>query len=127
MLKQTARFLLTTLVFSATVVGCGSVDENSGSISLTAPTYSNGVVTANATYKPSTGVALPNQKITFYWHTIGQSSGTVVYPPKDSYTDSNGLAPSELTLPSPRTEALIVYVKAGTGNLITGVQSVNAP
>ena len=127
MIKQTARFLLIFLVFSVTFVGCGSVDENSGSISLTSPTYLNGVVTANATYKPSTGVALPNQKITFYWHTIGLLSGTVVYPLSDSYTDSNGTAFSEFTLPSPRTEALIVYVKAGTGSLTTGLQSVNAP
>ncbi len=115
------------MVFSVAVVGCGSVDENSGSISLASPTYSNNVVTASATYKPTIGVALPNQKITFYWHTIGQTSGTVVYPSSDGYTDSTGTALSNLPLPTSRTEALTVYVKAVTGDLTTGLQSVNAP
>jgi hypothetical protein len=106
--------------------GCGS--ETSGSIALTAPTYANGIATASATYTPASGAALSHQKITFYWRTVGKTTNSVVdYPPHDSYTDSSGKASSDLSLPSPRTEAYVVYVKASTGDLTTSVQSVDTP
>ena len=124
MLKQFVYVLLVVLGFVISLVGCGT--ENSGSILLSPPTNINGVVTTTATYTPSSGSVLPNQKITFYWRTVGQTSNiSVDYPPSDSYSDSTGRARSELTLPSPRSEALSVYVRAGTGDLTSGSLFVN--
>lgn len=124
MLKRIAFVIISGFVFF--IAGCGS--ETSGSIALTSPTYSNGVVTASATYTPASGSALSHQKITFSWRTVGKVSNSVVeYPPTDSYTDSSGKASSDLILPAPRTEAYVVYVKASTGDLTTSVQSVDAP
>lgn len=125
MLKQIVCVLLIVSVFAICLAGCGS--ETSGSLSMSSPSYTNDVVTAKATYTPASGSALAHQKITFYWRTVDKSSGSNVdYPPSDSYTDSTGMASSDLTLPSPRA-ALIVYVKAATGDLTTGWQSVDAP
>lgn len=108
------------------LAGCGN--ETSGSITLTSPTYANGVVTTSAKYTPASGSALSHQKIIFYWRTVGKTSKVVVdYPSTDSYTDSSGAASSDLYLPSPRTEDYIIYVKASTGDLTTSVQSVDAP
>lgn len=108
------------------LAGCGS--ETSGSITLTSPTYANGIATASAKYTPASGTALSHQKITFNWRTVGKTSKAVVdYPSTDSYTDSSGTASSDLYLPSPRTEDYVVYVRASTGDLTTSVQSVDAP
>lgn len=124
MFKQLVCALLICSGLTIGLVGCGS--DNSGSILLSSLASSNGVVTAEATYSPASGSALPNQKITFYWRTVGKTTGNAVdYPPVDSYTDSSGKALSVLTLPSPRTEAMTVYVKAGTGDLLTVLQSVD--
>lgn len=123
MFKQMVYVILIVAGVAFSLAGCGN--DNSGSLALGSLTNSGGVVTASATYKPASGSALPNQKITFYWHTVGQTSGvTFDYPPQDSYTDSNGMALSTLTLPKPLTETLNVFVKAGTGDLITVMQSV---
>lgn len=125
MLKRILYIILIASIYALGLAGCGS--ETSGSISMAQPTYSNGVVTAQAKYVPASGTALPNQNITFYWRTVGQTTGAVVNYQKESDTDSTGTASSDLTLPTPRTEALIVYVKAGTGDLTTSQQSVNVP
>jgi hypothetical protein len=126
MLKQIVCVLLIASGFAISLVGCGN--DTSGSISMSSPTFSNGVATAKATYSPAGGSALQHQKITFYWRTVVKSSGVAFdYPPSDSYTDSTGTASSDLILPSPRTDALIVYVEAKTGDLTTGMQSVDAP
>jgi len=118
MFKQMLYVLL--IVAGVSLAGCGS--DNSGSLTLGSLTNSGREVTASATYKPASGSALPNQKITFYWRTVSASGVTLDYPPSDSFTDSNGIALSVLTLPG--TEAFRVSVKAGTGDLITGSQSV---
>lgn len=118
------KLVMLILMMSALMFGCGS--ETSGSISLSSPTNSGGVVTAEATYTPSSRPALTNQRITFYWYTVGLTSNvTINYPSKDSYTNGNGMALSELTLPYPRTETLRVYVKAGTGDLVSSTQFVD--
>lgn len=125
MLKHCICYILIVsgLVFSLT--GCGS--ETSGSISLDSPTYSNGIVSAKAAYTPDSGSAVTHQKITFYWRTVGKISNIVVdYPPTDSYTNSLGIASSDLILPTSRTESLIVYVKVSTGDLTSSLQSVEA-
>lgn len=112
--------------FALFISGCGS--ETSGTIVLNSLAYSNGITTASATYTPASGSALSHQKITFNWRTVGKTTNSVVeYPPTDSYTDSSGKASSDLILPSPRTEAFVVYVKASTGDLTTSMQSVDAP
>lgn len=124
MFKQFVCALLIFSGFTVGLVGCGS--DNSGTLTLSSLASSNGVVTAEATYSPASGSALPNQKITFYWRTVGKTTGNAVdYPPVDAFTDSSGKAFSTLTLPSPRTEVMTVYVKAGTGDLLTVLQSAD--
>lgn len=124
MFKQMVFAIIIVAGFALSLAGCGN--DNSGSLTLGSIASSNGVVTAEATYSPASGSALPNQKITFYWRTVGKTTGNAFdYPPVDSYTDSSGKALSVLTLPSPRTEAMTVYVKAATGDLITVLQSVD--
>ena len=124
MLKHIVYVLLILSGFAISLAGCGS--DTSGSISLGSLTNSGDVVTATATYSPSSGSALTNQKITFYWRTVGLTTNiTVDYPPEDASTDSTGSALSELRLPSPRSETMRVYVKAATGDLTTGSQSVD--
>jgi len=118
------KLLMLFVFMSLLIVGCGS--ETSGSISLGSLTNSGDVVTATAAYSPSSGSALTNQKITFYWRTVDLTSNiTVDYPPEDASTDSTGSALSELRLPSPRSETMRVYVKAATGDLTTGSQFVD--
>jgi len=106
--------------------GCGS--ESSGSLSVAAPKASNGVVTAIATFTPSSGTALSGQGIKFRWYTVGATSKTL--SPETlvtSYTDKSGSATSQFTLPVNRLEDYIVYTISSTGDLTNkeGWQSVN--
>lgn len=124
MLKQIGSVILLFFVLAFSLVGCGS--DNSGSISLGSLTRSGEYITTTAKYTPSSGPVLPNQEITFYWRTVGLDTNTTKdYPPEVAYTDGTGTALSTFKLPSPWTETLRVYVKAGTGDLITATQFVD--
>lgn len=124
MFKQIVCVVLIVSGLAVSLVGCGS--ETSGSISLSTSSTASGVVKAEATYTPESGSALQDQNITFYWYTVGQNSKIRTdYPSNDASTNSFGKAISELTLPFPRTEIVTVYVKANTGGLTSGFQSVN--
>lgn len=105
--------------------GCGS--ETSGTLSVAAPTALNGVVTARATFTPSSGSVIPGQPINFRWYTVGVNS-QAKSPEQATSGDTNntGTVSSQLTLPPDRTESFIVYVIASTGGLtnIEGWQSV---
>lgn len=108
--------------------GCGS--ETSGTLSVTAPSYMNGIVTAIATFTPSSGTALPGQEISFRYYTVGlvtktQSAESSIV----GETDGSGRAFVSIPLPLNRTESLYVYVLASTQGLKNkeGWQSVLAP
>lgn len=117
------------LVSVALLAGCGSGSfSTSGSIVLATPTASNGVVTALATYAPVTGTTLAGQEVFFAWYIVGKSSGNKTdFPTVKSTTNSSGLAQAQLTLNAPRSEIYIAYVKAETGGLSSGWQSVEVP
>jgi len=117
------------LVAVVLLAGCGSGSgSTTGSIVLATPIASNGVVTAQATYTPLAGIAVPGQEVFFAWYTVGKSSGIKTdYPTVKSTTNSSGLAQSQLTLNAPRPEIYIAYVKADTGGLSSGWQSVEVP
>gem|GEM_PF-4327708 len=107
--------------------GCGSVGENSGTLSATAPANNNGVVTAVATFTPSNRAVLPNTPINFRWYTVGVTSkAKSAETSTKSYSDASGIATFQVTLPVVRDESLIFYVMASTGDLINveGWQSV---
>jgi hypothetical protein len=119
------KLVLLCIILSVWMFGCGS--ETSGSLSVSAPAADNGVVTATATFKPSSGSALPGQPIYFRWYAVGKTSG--IKTPELSQTvntDNNGAATSQYLLPSSRSESYIVYVIATTGDLtnIEGMQTV---
>jgi hypothetical protein len=118
--------LLLCIILSVGILGCGS--ENSGSLSVSAPTASNGVATATATYTPSSGSALSGQSINFRWYAVDTTSKI---PTKETletvHTDSNGKATSQYRALSGLSGTYIVYVIASTGDLtnIEGLQSVS--
>lgn len=112
------KILLLCLLLSMGMVGCGNVSENSGTLSMSAPVNSDGVVTAIATFTPSVGTALNNTPIVFRWYTVGVDS--TIRSKEVSITgrtDSAGTATSWITLPDNRDERLRVYVIASTGDL----------
>lgn len=119
------KLLFICIITSMWMFGCGN--ENSGTLSVTAPTASNGIVTAKAKFTPSSGTVLPNQPINFRWYTVGvtsktQSSESITI----GHTDNTGTVTSQFSLPVNRVESFIVYVIASTGDLtnIEGWQSV---
>ena len=119
------KILLLCAVMSMWMFGCGS--ETSGTLSVAAPTQSGGIVTARATFTPSSGSVIPNQPINFRWYTVGVTSQTKSSEQATSgHTDNAGTVTSQLTLLPARTESFIVYVIASTGDLtnIQGWQSV---
>ncbi len=119
------KLLLLCVIMSACLFGCGS--ESSGTLTVTSPTSSNGVVTAVAKFTPSSGVALPGQVIAFRWYTVGVTSKiTSAESPASGNTDSTGSVTSQFTLPGSRSESYNVYVIASTGGLTNkeGWQSV---
>lgn len=121
------KILLLGMLLSLGMFGCGSVGENSGTLSVSAPVNSNGIVTATATYTPSTGTALLNTVINFRWYTVGVTSKIKsAEASTGGHSDSAGTVTSQYTLPVIRNESLIVYVIASTGDLTNkeGWQSV---
>ena len=119
------KLLLLCMVLSMWMFGCGS--ETSGTLSVAAPTQSGGIVTARATFTPSSGSALPGQAINFRWYTVGVDTKTQSPElTKTEHTGNTGAVTSQLTLPVGRTESFTVYVIASTGDLINkeGWQSV---
>jgi hypothetical protein len=119
------KLLLLCVMLSLWMFGCGN--ETSGTLSVSAPSANNGVVTARATFIPSNGTVIPGQPINFRWYTVGATSKTQSAELATSgHTDSTGTVTSQLTLPATRTESFIVYVTASTGDLtnIEGWQSV---
>ena len=124
------KLLLLCVLFSLGFYGCGSDSSStSGSLSVSAPTASNGVVTAVATFSPSSGSALPGQEINFRWYTVSVSVTTKIQSsetPASGKTDKNGIVTSQFTLPVNRSESYIVYVIASTSGLTNkeGWQSV---
>jgi|SRR6185369_13284401 len=107
------------------ISGCGS--ENSGTLSVSAPSAINGIVTATAKFTPSSGTALPGQPINFRWYAVGVTSKTQTPElTATGHTDNTGTATSQYKLPTVRIESYIVYVIASTGDLtnIEGLQSV---
>ena len=121
------KILLLCVVLSIWMFGCGSGGGTSGTLSVSAPTSSNGVVFATAKFTPSSGSALPGQAIDFRWYTVGVTTKTQTPEfPITGYTDNTGSVPSNYTLPVSRTESYIVYVIASTQGLtnIEGWQSV---
>jgi len=105
--------------------GCGS--GTSGSLSVSAPASSGGIVTATATFTPSSGTALPGQNINFRWYTVGLTSKIQSAEISTSgHTDINGVVTSQFILPFVRTESFLVYVIASTDGLTNkeGWQSV---
>lgn len=126
------KLLVLCFILSLGLFACGSGSgggalSTAGSLSVAAPTTSNGIVTATATFSPSVGTALPGQAIDFDWYTVGVTSKTKsnVITSK-GYTDKSGVVTSQYTLPPARTESFFVYVKASTGGLTNkeGWQSV---
>jgi hypothetical protein len=119
------KLLMLCVVLSLWMFGCGS--ETSGSLSVTAPSSSDGIVTATATFTPASGSALPGQHITFRWYTVVLGSSTQSPELSETKsTDNTGAATSQLTLPVGRTDTFTVYVIASTGGLVNkeGWQSV---
>ena len=119
------KLLVLSLLLSIFIMSCGS--DTSGSLSVAAPTVSNGVVTAIAKYTPASGSALSGQSINFRWYTVGVTSKSKSAEIATSgHTDNSGSVNSQFTLPVNRTESIIVYVIATTGDLtnIEGWQSV---
>lgn len=122
------HILTLCLLLCIGLFGCGSgSNSTSGTLSVSAPTASNGIATAIATYVPATGSALPGQIIDFRWYTVGvttksQSQETTA----SGTTDSFGTVTSQYILPVNRTEDINVYVIASTGGLTCkeGWQSV---
>lgn len=117
-------FLLCVLL-CVSMFGCGS--ENSGTLSVTTPSASSNIVTATATFTPSSGSALPGQVISFRWYTVGVTTKTQSAELTTSgSTDSSGAVTSQFTLPIIRSESFVVYVIASTGSLTNkeGWQSV---
>lgn len=113
------KLVLLLIALSFGVFGCGSGGmSTSGSLTMSTPTSSNGVVTAKATFVPASGPALPNQEIDFYWYTVGVDTKVVTPTTKvTGSTDTTGAATSQYILPTIRTESVIVYVKSATGGL----------
>lgn len=119
------KLLVVCVMLSLWMFGCGN--ETSGRLSVSAPIALNGVVTARATFTPSTGSIIPGQPINFRWYTVGVTSQTRSPEQATSgHTDDTGTVTSQLTLPTVRDESFIVYVIASTGDLtnIEGWQSV---
>jgi len=119
------KLLVLCVMLSLWMFGCGN--ETSGTLSVSSPSALNGVVTAKATFTPSSGSAIPGQPINFRWYTVGVTSQTQSPEQATSgHTDNTGTVTSQLTLPPARTESFIVYVIASTGDLtnIEGWQSV---
>jgi hypothetical protein len=119
------KLFILCVVLSIWMFGCGS--ENSGKLSVSAPTASNGIVTATAKFAPTSGTALPGQPINFSWHAVGMTSKTQTPEITTTvHTDDVGTATSQYKLPASRTESYIVYVSASTGDLtnIEGMQSI---
>jgi len=119
------KLLLLCVMLSMWMLGCGS--DTSGTLSVSAPTSINGVVTATAKFIPSSGSVLPGQTISFRWYTVGvdtktQSAELTI----TGHTDNTGAVTSQYTLPVSRTESYIVYVIASTEGLtnMEGWQSV---
>src|ERR1700681_1244535 len=112
------KLLLLCVVLSMWLFGCGSDNETSGTLSVSAPTSSGGIVTATATFTPSSGSALPGQPINFRWYTV--VVGTTTQSPESTDTKptgNTGAATSQITLPAGRTVSYTVYVIASTGGL----------
>lgn len=121
------KILLLCLVLCMGMFGCGGVSENSGTLSVSAPVNSNGVVTATATFTPSNRTALPNTPIALRWYTVGVTSKIrSAETSSTGHTDNTGTVTSQFTLPVIRDESLVVYVIASTGDLTNkeGWQSV---
>lgn len=122
------KLVLICISLCFVLFGCGSGSlSTSGTLSVTAPKASNGVVTATATFSPSTGSALPGQAIDFRWYTVGVTSKTQsVESTTPGTTDKAGTVTLSYTLPVTRSESIIVYVIATTGGLSNkeGWQSV---
>jgi hypothetical protein len=119
------KLLLLCVIMSVCLFGCGS--ETSGTLTVSAPTSSNGVVTAVAKFTPSSGAALQGQDIDFRWYTVGVDSKVKsAESSKPGKTDSTGSVTSQFTLPASRSEDYNVYVIASTGGLTNkeGWQSV---
>jgi hypothetical protein len=121
------KLVLLFVLMSMLIVGCGS--ETSGTLSVSTPTASNGVVTAIATFTPSNGTALPGQEINFRWYTVGVNTKTQsTESSKSGHTDNAGTVTSQFTFDPTvaRTESFNVYVIASTGGLTNkeGWQSV---
>lgn len=119
------KLLLFLLALSILLLACG--DKTSGTLTASAPSASNGIVTTTAKYTPSTGTVLPGQVINFRWYTVGVTSKIKSAEIASSgHTDSTGSVISQYILPTIRTESLIVYVIASTGDLTNaeGWQSV---
>lgn len=117
--------LLCLTLLCVLMFGCGS--QNSGSLSVSSPSASNGIVTVTATYTPSTGLALSGQTISFRWYTVGVTSKSQSSELATSgTTDSSGAVTSQFILPAIRSESLVVYVIASTGDLTNkeGWQSI---
>ncbi|MDD2852564.1 MAG: hypothetical protein PHY09_11810 [Desulfuromonadaceae bacterium] len=120
-------FLLFALM-TFVLPGCGS-DGNSGTLSVSAPTASNGIVSAVATYTPATGVAMTGLKINFTWRTYDLGTKTYSSNISDSSeTNNKGVALGQFRL-NDMTKNLIVYVIASTGDLTNseGWRSVTVP
>jgi hypothetical protein len=118
--------LMLCVLLSLWIFGCGN-PENSGTLLVSAPTASKGIVSATATFVPSTGTALPNQAINFRWYTEGVTSKIRSNEIQSTgRTDNNGSVTSQYTLSVNRDESLNVYVIASTGDLTNkeGWQSV---
>lgn len=121
------KLLLLSIVLFLSMFGCGS--DTSGTLSVSAPTASNGIVTATATFTPSSGSALPGQSINFRWYTVGVTTKTQSKELTISgHTDNTGTVTSQYSFPGnvTRTESFIVYVIAFTDGLTNkeGWQSV---
>ncbi len=119
------KLLLLCVMSCLWMFGCGS--GTSGSLSVSAPASSGGIVTATATFTPSSGTALPGQNINFRWYTVGLTSKIQSAEISTSgHTDINGVVTSQFILPFVRTESFLVYVIASTDGLTNkeGWQSV---
>ena len=121
------KLLFLCMVLSLCIFGCGSGSGTSGSLSVSAPAASGGVVTAIAKFTPASGSALPGQIINFRWYTVGVNTKTQsTEVTKDYPTDGNGSATGQFTLNNNRTESYNVYCIASTDGLTNkeGWQSV---
>lgn len=119
------KIALLFVFMSMLIVGCGS--ETSGTLSVSSPSATNGIVTTTATFTPSSGSALPNQPIVFRWYTVGvNSKDQTLEQTTEGRTDNTGAVTSQFKPPVIRSESLIVYVIASTGGLTNkeGWQSV---